>query len=401
MDEFYHFLTERLTGKAPEYKAYETKAPVKLECERVAFYLSQFHRSPENDEFWGSGFTEWNNVVRALPRFVGHYQPRLPGDLGFYDLTVEDNLRRQVAMAKNYGLTGFMFYFYWFGGKTVLEAPTRLFLKRKDLDFKFFLMWANENWTRRWDGKEDQLLLKQVYAEDEPEKFIRYLCDYLEDERYIRVDGRPVLGVYRASEIPNVLAVTERWREACVKHGFKEPYLISALTFNEGDPRTLGFDAAIEFPPHQLTIGRKEGPADIKKRLLPFFDSLGGHIYHYAGMIQSQLSLLPRDYRLYRTAFPGWDNTARRRENATLFTGGTPQMFTEWTTQLLRDELAGGHRFPMVCFNAWNEWAEGAYLEPDAYYGYAYLNALYNAIALVAADAQRPAKPKAVARSGR
>jgi lipopolysaccharide biosynthesis protein len=392
MDDFYHFLRERLHERAPEHREFEPKPAIKLDCERFAFYLPQFHRCEENDRFWGPGFTEWTNVVRALPRFLGHYQPRLPGDLGFYDLTVEDVIRRQVDIARNYGLTGFMFYFYWFGGKTVLESPIRTFLRRKDLDHKFFLMWANENWTRRWDGKEQDVLLAQTYHEDEPERFIAHVAEYFEDDRYLKVDGRPVLGVYRPSQIPKVLAVTDRWRSECVRLGFKEPYLISALAFEESEPRTIGFDATMEFPPHQYRMGRKEGPADIRSRLLPFHEALQGNIFHYAGLIKSQLTVFSRDYRMYRTALPGWDNTARRKDGKGLvITGGTPKMFSEWITALLREEMARRNEpLRMICFNAWNEWAEGAYLEPDSYYGYAYLNALYEALAGFAKQQAEP-----------
>jgi lipopolysaccharide biosynthesis protein len=385
---FYRYLQHLLHDRGREYRTFEAKPAIELDCERIAFYLPQFHRCEENDRFWGPGFTEWTNVVRALPKFVGHYQPRLPGDLGFYDLTVEDTLRRQVDIARNYGLTGFMFYFYWFGGKTVLEAPLRTFLRKRDLRFRYFLMWANENWTRRWDGRESEVLLRQTYGTDEPERFLQHIREYLEDERYLRVDGRPVIAVYRASIIPDVRGWTERWREASVRMGLKEPYLINALSFHEGDPGPVGFDAALEFPPHQTSRNRTKMPAAIQKRVRPFFEPPRERIHQYRALMESQLSIDPYRYRLYRTACPDWDNSARRPDGeGVVFSFSTPQLFADWTARLLRDEMARTEAFRMICFNAWNEWAEAAYLEPDSYLGYAYLEALYGALSGFAADA--------------
>ena len=387
--EFHSYLSQVLHGRHKEHRAFAAKPPIDLDCERIAFYLPQFHRCEENDRFWGSGFTEWTNVVRALPKFVGHYQPRLPGDLGFYDLTVEDTLQRQVDIARNYGLTGFMFYFYWFGGKTVLEAPLRAFLRKRSLRFRYFLMWANENWTRRWDGQESEVLIRQTYGVDEPERFIRHIREYLEDERYVRVDGRPVIAVYRASIIPDVRGWAERWREACARIGLKNPYLIGALSFQEGDPAAIGFDAAMEFPPHQTNLNRAKKPLQIGRRVRPFFEPPRDRIHHYRALVESQLSIDPYGYRLYRTACPDWDNSARRRDGkGVMYAFSTPQLFAEWTTRLLRDEMARTDALRMICFNAWNEWAEAAYLEPDSYLGYAYLDALHGALSRCAVDSE-------------
>ncbi|HEV2430759.1 MAG TPA: glycoside hydrolase family 99-like domain-containing protein [Burkholderiales bacterium] len=384
--KFHSYLTQLLHGRHRMHRPFEAKPPIELDCERIAFYLPQFHRCEENDRFWGSGFTEWTNVVRALPKFVGHYQPRLPGDLGFYDLTVEDTLQRQVDIARNYGLTGFMFYFYWFGGKTVLEAPLRTFLRKRSLRFRYFLMWANENWTRRWDGLESEVLLRQTYGADEPERFLHHIREYLEDERYIRVDGRPVIAVYRAGVIPDVRGWVERWREACVRMGLRNPYLISALSFQEGDPGSIGFDAALEFPPHQTGRNRTKNPRRIEHRVQPFFAPPKARIYDYGAVIESQFSIAPHDYRLYRTAFPAWDNSARRRDGkGVVFAFSNPRLFADWTTRLLREEMARTEAFRMICFNAWNEWAEAAYLEPDSFLGYAYLDALYGTLSRFAA----------------
>ena len=386
--EFQSYLHHLLHGRGAEHRAFEAKPSLQLDCERIAFYLPQFHRCEENDRFWGSGFTDWTNVVRALPKFIGHYQPRLPGDLGFYDLTVEDVLQRQAEIALNYGLTGFMFYFYWFGGRTLLEAPLRTFLRKRSLRLRYFLMWANENWTRRWDGLENEVLLQQTYGADEPERFISHIREYLEDERYIRIDGRPVIAVYRAGVIPDARAWAERWREACVRIGFKNPYLIAALSFQEGDPAAIGFDAALEFPPHQSHMNRAKMPGNIRGRMRPFLAPPRERVYLYEAMAASQLTVFEPKYRVYRTAFPGWDNTARRPDGQGLiYAFSSPQLFAKWTERLLEKEMQRPDTFRMICFNAWNEWAEAAYLEPDRFFGYAYLDALYATLSTFATRA--------------
>jgi hypothetical protein len=232
------------------------------------------------------------------------------------------------------------------------------------------------------------VLLRQTYGTDEPERFLQHIREYLEDERYLRVDGRPVIAVYRASIIPDVRGWTERWREASVRMGLKEPYLINALSFHEGDPGPVGFDAALEFPPHQTSRNRTKMPAAIQKRVRPFFEPPRERIHQYRALMESQLSIDPYRYRLYRTACPDWDNSARRPDGeGVVFSFSTPQLFADWTARLLRDEMARTEAFRMICFNAWNEWAEAAYLEPDSYLGYAYLEALYGALSGFAADA--------------
>lgn len=379
LPDYQAYLNDILRGRSPLYKPFEAKPPVHLGCERIAYYLPQFHRCAENDAFWGSGFTEWNNVVRCLPKFNGHYQPRLPGDLGFYDLFNEDTLARQVEIADNYGLTGFMFYYYWFSGRTVLETPIRVFLRRTDLRFKFCLMWANENWTRRWDGLEQQVLLGQSYSQSDAEQFIRHVLPYFADDRYLKVGERLLLAVYRADQIPQTQRYADLWREECTRAGLPEPYLVTAMSFSNFHPAG-GFDAALEFPPHQRHLARAKVAVDLRERLQLFDPHFRGLVFHYDGLVESQLSVAERPFRTYRTAFPSWDNVTRRRDGGSwTFAFSTPARFQYWTEMLLDAELKEPGDFRMICFNAWNEWAEGAYLEPDSYFGYAYLDALYRA----------------------
>ena len=378
---FDEHLRDQLYQVSPDYCDFESKVPLDLPFERFAFYLPQFHRCPENDQHWGAGFTEWNNVSRALPRFAGHYQPRLPGELGYYDLAADHVLPRQVALAKNYGISGFMFFFYWFDDRPVLEKPIRNFFEDKTLDLKFYFMWANENWTRRWDGMEDEVLLRQTYSPEQSLAMVSHMIPYFKDDRYLKVGNRPVLAVYRADLIPDIAAHISIWTAACLAAGLDRPLLIMALLFANTDPYASGFDAALEYPPHQSVRPRTVVPADIREHLQSYDASFNGSVFHYDAKVESELALVPPPYRIYRTAFPSWDNSARRRNSESwTFTQSSPKSFSTWLGHLCRQEADKDDQLRMVCINAWNEWGEGAYLEPDARYGYAYLDAMYETL---------------------
>src|SRR5262249_47266129 len=218
----------------------------------VAFYLPQFHPIPENDEWWGPGFTEWTNVAKARPRYRGHYQPHAPADLGYYDLRLAETRRQQAALARAHGIDAFCYYHYWFGGKRLLERPFDEVLASGDPDFPFMLCWANENWTRRWDGQENAVLARQQYSADDDRAHGRWLATAFRDERYVRVDGKPMFLVYRASQLPDPKRTTQIWREEAAKAGVGELYLCRVESFGSehGDPAALGFDAAVDFQPN-------------------------------------------------------------------------------------------------------------------------------------------------------
>jgi len=334
----------------------------------IAFYLPQFHPIPENDEWWGKGFTDWRNVASAKPQFVGHYQPHLPGELGFYDLRLIEIQRRQIDLAKMYGLYGFCYHYYWFGGKRLLERPLNQVLANKGLDLPFCICWANENWTRRWDGLDEDVLMGQNYSPEDDLAFIQALEPALRDDRYIRIDKRPLIIVYRPELLPDAKATAGRWRAYCEDVGIGGIYLASTRAFENRDPRDFGFDAAIEFPPNN------SGPPILNEEVELLNPNYRGIIYDYRCFVERSRRYKKKNYKLFRGVTPGWDNEARRPGRGTTFIFSTPEAYAGWLDNACRDTLRNFEGEARLVFvNAWNEWAEGCHLEPDQKYGYAYL----------------------------
>jgi glycosyltransferase involved in cell wall biosynthesis/ubiquinone/menaquinone biosynthesis C-methylase UbiE len=354
----------------------DAPAPAALPVRLVAFYLPQFHTIPENDAWWGQGFTEWVKVRASLPLFEGHAQPHVPGELGWYRLVDSEVPRRQIDLARRYGIGAFCFYFYWFGGKRLLDAPLERWLADPSLDFPFCLCWANENWSRRWDGLDQELLMAQQHSDDDDLAFIRHVSRFLRDPRYLRVDGKPVLMLYRPSLLPSAARTAERWRTWCRSNGVGEIYLIYPQSFDITDPASFGFDAATEFMPNN------SGPAVITDRVVPLPGQQAPTVYDWTSLTDRAHPYVEPGYTLMRSVCAGWDNTARKGSRGAVFLGDTPQRYGEW----LRDAVAHTCRVRanpderMVFVNAWNEWAEGAHLEPDLRHGYAYLQATRNAL---------------------
>jgi lipopolysaccharide biosynthesis protein len=348
--------------------------PTPLPATVVAFYLPQFHPIPENNVWWGEGFTEWHNVTRALPQFEGHAQPRLPGTLGFYDLRQPDAMRRQMALAREYGIGAFCSYFYWFAGKTLLEQPLQQWLDDSTLDLPLCLCWANENWSRRWDGRADDILIGQQHSAADDLAFIAYVARYLADPRYLRVEGKPLLLVYRAGLLPDAKATATRWREWCRSNGIGEIQLAYVQSFDRVDPRTIGFDAAIEFPPNNTTLA----PITARQRLLN--PDYHGDVHDWRELAQQSIAQADPPYPRYPGVNPGWDNEPRRHGRGRVFAHASPRGYRDW----LRHAIATAQRRfpaqPLVFVNAWNEWAEGAVLEPDSRLGHAWLEATRNAL---------------------
>lgn len=343
----------------------------------LAYYLPQFHAVDVNNKNWGDGFTEWRNLPRALPRFMGHIQPRIPRDLGCYDLSEGDAMRRQIEMAKAAGLFGFCFYHYWFDGKRVLETPMERLLADPSLDFPFCLMWANENWTRTWDGSAQQIILGQNYREEDDVPFIDDLARHMKDRRYIRIGSRPLFFIYRPGEIPEAREKIKAWRALMrTRHGL-DPLILMAQGFGDLDPRKYDLDGAIEFPPHKIC--QDLPPLNGKIDLLD--PDYAGHIISYDDMTERSTGETRTEFPLIRTVTPTWDNEARRPGRGMIIHGSTPDKFADWCESMLSYAQANPvHGEPIMCVNAWNEWAEGAVLEPDVHYGAAYLNALSRAV---------------------
>lgn len=348
--------------------------PVPLPATLVAFYLPQFHPIPQNDAWWGEGFTEWNNVARALPQFEGHAQPRLPGALGFYDLRLPEVMRRQMQLAREYGIGAFCSYFYWFAGERLLEQPLLQWLEDASLDLPLCLCWANENWTRRWDGRADDLLIGQRHSPHDDLAFIAYVSRYLRDPRYVRVEGKPLLLVYRPSLLPDPKATAARWRRWCLDEGIGEIQLGYVQSFDRVDPRDIGFDAAVEFPPNNTT----PEPITARQRLLnPEFR---GDVYDWRELARQSTMQADPPYLRYHGVNPGWDNEPRRTGRSRVFAHASPRGYRDWLRHAITAARRRQPEQPLVFINAWNEWAEGAVLEPDARLGYAWLQASRDAL---------------------
>lgn len=343
-------------------------APVTAAVDRVralAFYLPQFHPVPENDAWWEPGFTEWTNVTRATPAFLGHHQPHLPADLGFYDLRVPEVQAAQARLAQQYGIDGFVYYHYWFQGRRLLERPFEQVRVSGAPDLPFALCWANEDWRSRWNGSSGALLVEQTYSDADDEDHIRYLVECFRDPRYVRVDGKPLFLVYRAAALPDPARTAALWRRRAREAGVGELMLVrveSGFPGEHGDPAAIGFDAAVEFQPDW---GRLPSP---DPTLAPRF------VTDYDAAVDAMLAKPDVPYRRFPGVTPRWDNTARRAEDATVLRGSSPEGYGRWLRTVV-DRVRERDADPVVFVNAWNEWAEGAHLEPCSAYGHAYLEA--------------------------
>lgn len=349
----------------------------------IAFVLPQYHPIPENDMWWGKGFTEWANVTKANPLYAGHYQPHLPADLGFYDLRLPEARKVQADLAKEYGIFGFCYYHYWFNGKRLLNRPLDDMLQSKEPDMPFMFCWANENWTRRWDGKEEEILIKQEYSDQDDLEHMQWLCNEVFcDDRYIRVNNCPVFVVYRPDLFPDIKKTTELWRQLAKEKGYDDLYLCTTESFNNVvDPAKINFDASIEFSAHQVI--KKEFPKSKKQRLLEKWGFMRKRKFslrdYRAGVEESKSRKVP-EYRLYRSVTPSWDNTARRNENGVIAIGSSPTIYEEWLKHTIQNFEPFSPEENFIFINAWNEWAEGNHLEPCIKYGRKYLEATKGAL---------------------
>jgi lipopolysaccharide biosynthesis protein len=345
----------------------------------IAIYLPQFHPIPENDQWWGKGFTEWRNVTRARPLFPGHYQPHLPADLGFYDLRLAETRVAQAAMAREHGIHGFCYYHYWFNGRRILERPFAEVLDSGQPDFPFCLCWANENWTRRWDGSEQEILLHQNYSLADDEQHFLSLLPAFQDPRYIRIDGKPIFLVYRVTHLPEPSRTADLWQKLAKSHGLPGIHLISVQSQEITDPRNFGFDAALEFQPSWLMLlNLEQQKPTLKERIKGKWrkESPAKRIHFvcdYGSVCEAALQRPVPDYVQYPCVNPSWDNTARRRWGGVILQDSSPSLYGRWLSDTIQRMPELNLPAPFLFINAWNEWAEGNHLEPDLRWGSAYL----------------------------
>jgi len=360
----------------------------------LAFYLPQYHPIPQNDAWWGEGFTDWTNVTNAQPSFSGHYQPHLPSeDLGFYDLRDPETRFLQAQLASRYGVDGFVYYHYWFLGQRLLERPFDAVLASGRPELPFCVCWANENWTRNWDGGDGSLLIEQRYDSADDVDHIRWLASAFADARYIRVDGRPLLLVYRAARLPFPQRTADVWRSEAMRLGVGEPYLCSVESFAEerADPRALGFDASVEFPAGLAGWPRRGPqlvlPPGTAKRGGAEGTATGAQLRAFSYPVASELALTrpAPEYKRFRCVTPGWDNSPRHPAQPTVFVGSTPETYERWLSRTAAEFTPYSAGENLVFVNAWNEWGESNHLEPDRRWGYAYLEAHLRATGRVAA----------------
>jgi lipopolysaccharide biosynthesis protein len=348
----------------------------------VAFYLPQFHPTPYNDEWWGKGFTEWTNVARAQPRFRGHYQPHLPADLGFYDLRLPEAREAQAELAREYGIHGFCYYHYWFEGKQFLDLPLNGVLASGKPDFPFCVCWANENWTRTWDGFSRQVLLEQHYSFEDDLAHIRQLMPALGDSRYIRIEGKALLLVYRVGLLPDPRTTAELWRCEARKAGLGELFLVNIQTSHTRevtDPASVGFDAAVRFQPNFRGLSAPN-------RMIAGYDRLlnsplrGDRAVSYESVYTLWKRSPAPSYRHFHCVTPSWDNSARRAKKAWMIRDPSPELYQKWLQEAVERTQTDGDGVKWIFINAWNEWAEGCHLEPCQKWGRAYLEATKRAV---------------------
>ncbi|MCR9063043.1 MAG: glycoside hydrolase family 99-like domain-containing protein [Cytophagales bacterium] len=342
----------------------------------LAVILPQFHPIPENDKWWGKGFTEWTNVAKATPRFRNHYQPHLPSDLGYYDLRLPETREDQAKLALDHDIYGFCIHHYWFNGERLLETPVNEMLRLGKPDIPFMLCWANENWTRRWDGLDQEVLMKQDYSAEDHRAHAKYLCETaFKDERYIKIDGKPFFLFFNTHIIPDLKESIEIWRDEVKKHGFPDIYLGGVKTFQEAikDPEEIGFDAVIEWQPDWGNLKIHPNFWQRIKQKLGIENSYSKD--NYAEVVERMLAKIPPETKHFECIMPGWDNCARKKKKAFVIDGSTPDLYEHWLEELCKKYTPPSKEENFLFINAMNEWAEGNHLEPDHKWGRAYLEA--------------------------
>ena len=365
----------------------------------ITFYLPQFHEIPENNEWWGEGFTEWVNVKKAKPLFDGHYQPRIPKDKNYYNLLDKKVIKWQAEIAKKYGIYGFCFYHYWFDGHMLLEKPIEILLKNKDIDINYCISWANEDWTNAWANESNKTLISQNYgSKKEWINHFDYFLKFFKDDRYIKINNKPLLIIYRPELIGCLNEMLDTWNELAIKNGF-DGITFAYQHFNYGNMKNKDesrFSYQIEYQP---SYAMKESENNrlllFLKRIKNKVDILSQKIFHksievsklknnlkkydYDELWNNILKRNPESEKNVPGAFVGWDNTPRKNTRGSVVINNTPSKFENYMVKQINNAKNKYHKDFIFMF-AWNEWAEGGYLEPDEKYNYEYLQAIRNAL---------------------
>lgn len=364
----------------------------------VPFYFPQLHQIKENDEWWGDGYTDWDRVKVSKPHNEEHYQPRIPLNERYYDQSSEETLRWQIELAKAYNIHGFNFYHYWFDGKLLLEKPLSIF-KNLDHDLKYCVTWANETWTKRWEGKFNEVLIKQNHKYDiaEWKAHFAYLLQFFTDERYIRIDGKPVFMIYRPDIIPHISEFIDFFQEAAIGAGLKGIFFVAIKAYDVADVKIYdSFNSLLRFQPRDLfgsnlkKESKKFAWLETRLRGLPekYQIILGDLRQKFQGsskfdmdefwthLINNAEKDLESSIEIFQSILPDWDNTPRYGNKSKYFTGSSPEKFEKYLGRLLSVESKKSREDIFIFINAWNEWSEGAYLEPDEKNGYKYLEIL-------------------------
>lgn len=356
----------------------------------IAFHLPQFHAIPENDLWWGKDFTEWTSTKKAKPLYKNHYQPKVPLNNNYYNMLEDEVMEWQMKLAEKYGIGGFCFYHYWFCGKKLLEKPIERLLNNHNANLPYCLAWANEPWTRAWNGKEGEkeILLPQDYGDEKDwiEHF-NYLLQFFKDDRYIRINGKPVFLIYRSYNILKCNHMINTWNRLAKENNLNGLYMITMETGHEIDNRHMTFDASVEFEPMKTLKGWQDWINKTyynlkileKTENMPFFYK---YFLNKISYDECYDIITKREHKgnkkVYLGAFQGWDNTARKGIYGYITEGGSPSKFQKYLSlQIQRSKKLNNE---LLFINAWNEWSEGTYLEPDKKYGFAYLHAIKNAI---------------------
>ncbi len=360
----------------------------------IAYYLPQYHPIPENDKYWGKGFTEWTNVVSAKPQFKGHYQPRIPADLGFYDLRVPEVREQQAQLAKDAGIEGFMYWHYWFGnGKRLLERPFNEVLSSGKPDFPFCLGWANHTWaTRTWTAKanlqdgKSTIIVQQLYpGEQDYIEHFNTLLPAFKDSRYIKVDGKPFFLIYNVLDIPDLHCFINTWQRMAIENGFPGIHFVGNIMGNTAENNK---DKVLNSGVDAMALSNLvQAQRRITNKLIFYWNkfkvkflNVSSEVYLYSEIVKNIHNEYEYLENVYPVVYPQLDRTPRAGKQAIVLKGSTPDLFKQYLEDTLKIINDKSDEHKIILINAWNEWGEGNYIEPDLKYGTGYLDAIKDVI---------------------